>query len=136
MDVEKIEQLIRVLEGSPNEELCIQKGDYKVCIKKGSKPAVAPKPPKPSKAPAAPASPIKAEEPEGLFITAPMVGMFRLTSELAEVGSEVSKGQVVGSIESMKIKNDIVSRVSGTVAEVLVEDGMPVEYGQPLFRLE
>ena len=39
MDVEKIEELIRVLEGSPNEELCVQKGDYRVCIKKGQKPA-------------------------------------------------------------------------------------------------
>lgn len=136
MDVDKIEQLIRVLEDSPNEELCIQKGDYKVCIKKGTRPTPAPKSPKPSKATAASGASVEPAEPKGLFITAPMVGMLRLTAEQAKVGSEVSNGQAVGSIESMKIKNDIVSRVSGTVAEVLVEDGMPVEYGQPLFRLE
>ena len=65
-----------------------------------------------------------------------MVGMFHVVDGIARVGAEVSEGQVVGSIESMKLANDIVSEVAGRVREVLVEDGMPVEYGQPLYRLE
>lgn len=134
MDVEKIEELIRVLEGSPNEELCVQNGDYRVCIKKGSKPAPAPIR-KVTQAGGGPA-PAPKPEPEELFVTAPMVGMLHLVDGIAHVGAEVSKGQMVGSIESMKLANDIVSGVAGKVVEVLVEDGMPVEYGQPLFRLE
>ena len=134
MDVEKIEELIRVLEGSPNEELCVQKGDYKVCIRKGPKPA--PTPAKTSAQPVGAPVPAPKVEPEERFVTAPMVGMFHVVDGIAEVGAAVSEGQVVGSIQSMKLANDIVSHVAGIVAEVLVEDGMPVEYGQPLFRLE
>lgn len=133
MDIETIEQLICVLEGSNNEELCVQKGDYKIRIKRGQKPASAPKQPRVSaKRPAEHA----ASEPQELLINAPMVGMFHRPNDLAEVGSEIAEGQIVGSIESMKLPSDVVARVSGRVVEVLVEDGMPVEFGQPLFRLE
>lgn len=131
MDVEKIEELIRVLEGSPNEELCVQKGDYRVCIKKGTKPAPTPVK-KASQPAAAPAPP----QPKERFINAPMVGIFHVVDGIAAVGATVSEGQVVGSIESMKLANDIKSKVAGTVVEVMVEDGMPVEYGQQLFRVE
>ena len=133
MDVKKIEELIRVLEGSPNEELCVQKGDYRVCIKKGAKPA--PTPAKPSAQPGGAPVPAPITEPEERFVTAPMVGIFHVVDGIAQVGAAVSEGQVVGSIESMKLANDVVCRVVGIVAEVLVEDGMPVEYGQPLFRV-
>ncbi len=134
MDVNKIEELIRVLEGSPNEELCVQKGDYRVCIKKGTKPAPAPveKTAKPAPVPAPPTPP----QPEERFITAPMVGIFHVTEGIAAVGATVTEGQVVGSIESVKLANDIKSNVAGTVVEVMVEDGMPVEYGQQLFKVE
>ena len=134
MDVEKIEELIRVLEGSPNEELCVQKGDYRVCIKKGAKPASTPA--KTSAQPGGAPVPAAAIEPEERFVTAPMVGIFHVVDGIAQVGAAVSEGQVVGSIESMKLANDVVCRVAGIVAEVLVEDGMPVEYGQPLFRVK
>ena len=133
MDVEKIEQLIRVLEGSPNEELCVQKGDYRVCIKKAAKPT--PTPAKTSAQPGAALVPAPKAEPEERFVTAPMVGIFHVVDGIAQVGAAVSEGQVIGSIESMKLANDVVCRVAGVVAEVLVEDGMPVEYGQPLFRV-
>ena len=133
MDVDKIEQLIRVLEGSPNEELCVQKGDYRVCIKKGAKPA--PTPVRKASPPAA--APVEAPaQPKERFITAPMVGIFHVVDGIAQVGSAVTEGQVVGSIESMKLPNDIESSVAGVVVGALVEDGMPVEYGQPLFRVE
>lgn len=133
MDVKKIEELIQVLEASPTEELCVQKGDYRVCIRKGKKPPVA-QAKKPLANPSqAPTSHAAAAERN---ITAPMVGIFHVVDGIAHVGGTVSEGQVVGAIESMKLSNDIKSKVSGVVREVLVEDGMPVEYGQPLFRVE
>lgn len=133
MDFDKIEELIRVLEGSPNEELCVQKGDYRVCIKKGAKPAPTPakRPVQTGVAPAT-AAPV---QPMDVFINAPMVGIFHQVDGIAQVGAVVNEGQVVGSIESMKLGNDVISRVTGTVLEVMVEDGMPIEYGQPLFRI-
>ena len=133
MDIETIEQLICVLEESPNEELCVQKGDYKIHVKKGQRPASAAKQPKVSTK-----KPVESGvcEPRELFIKAPIVGMFHQSNGLAEVGSEIAEGQIVGSIESMKLPNNITSKVSGIVVEVLVEDGMPVEFGQPLFKLE
>lgn len=133
MDVEKIEELIRLLEGSPNEELCVQKGDYRVCIKKGAKPA-SPQTRRTAQPSAAPAV-VSQAQPKELFVKAPMVGIFHVVDGIAHVGASVSEGQVVGSIESMKLANDVVSKVAGTVLEVMVEDGMPIEYGQPLFRV-
>lgn len=134
MDIAKIEELIRVLEGSPNEELCVQKGDYRVRIKRGARPVLVPEAqsPRPASAPA-PATP---HQPKNHFITAPMVGIFHVADEAATVGAIVTEGQVVGSIESMKLANEIRSHVAGKIVEVMVEDGMPVEYGQQLFRLE
>jgi biotin carboxyl carrier protein len=134
MDVQKIEELIRVLEASPNEELCVQKGDYRVCIRKSPKRAATPA--RKAKQAAGPAAPRTEPEPKRQYITAPMVGIFHEVEGMSRVGTTVSEGQLVGSIESMKIANDIKSSVAGVVVEVLVEDGTPVEYGQPLFRLE
>ena len=71
-----------------------------------------------------------------VFITARMVGIFHSIDSVGAVGTAVKAGQVVGAIESMKLLNDAVSDHDGVIAEVLVEDGMPVEYGQRLFRLE
>lgn len=133
MDVKKIEELIRVLEDSPNEELSVQKGDYRVYIKKGKKPAGAPvKKAHPVGAPA----PVQQVRSTEHFVNAPMVGIFHVVDGIAKVGATISEGQVVGSIESMKLANDVTSTIAGTVLEVLVEDGMPIEYGQPLFRVE
>ena len=110
----------------------MQKGDYRVCIKRGPKP-----PPAAAKKPAhrTASAPAAQSEPEEHFITAPMVGIFHVVDGVARVGATISEGQVVGSIESMKLGNDIIARTSGTVLEVMVEDGMPIEYGQPLFRI-
>jgi acetyl-CoA carboxylase biotin carboxyl carrier protein len=69
------------------------------------------------------------------LVTAPMVGVFRHTDHPVGVGRSVVPGQVVGAIESMKLMNDVRAATRGVVAEVLVEDGAPVEYGQPLLAL-
>jgi acetyl-CoA carboxylase biotin carboxyl carrier protein len=76
------------------------------------------------------------EIPAGPVISAPMVGIFHLIDGIAMPGATVKKGQAVGVIESMKLMNEVVAQEDGQIAEVYVEDGMPVEYGQTLFRLE
>lgn len=134
MDVKKIEQLIEVLESSRVEELSVRKGEVCVRIRKGEK-VVAP-PSRKRSEPAPIQAPAEPQPSSGQFILAPMVGIFHAVDGIAEVGSQVSAGQVVGIIESMKLLNDVVSDVSGKVVEVMVEEGLPVEYGQPLCGIE
>ena len=74
--------------------------------------------------------------PERATIVAPMVGVFHPIYPSLAVGFEVEAGQVVGTIESMKLMNDVRSEFSGTISAVLIEPGMAVEYGHPLFDLE
>jgi len=82
------------------------------------------------------------EEEKGLFtITSPIVGTFyRSPSPEAPpfvgVGSSIKKGQVLCIIEAMKLMNEIESEVGGMVVKILVENGQPVEYGEPLFLIE
>ncbi|MFQ3549157.1 MAG: biotin/lipoyl-containing protein [Armatimonadota bacterium] len=132
MDLEKIEEIIKLLESSNTEELIVRKGDTAVSLKKMHKSI------KPKKQQVKKEIPHKEAANEETFeaITAPMVGLFHLSEDPIKVGDRISIGQVVGSIESMKLVNDVVSRSEGIVKDVLVEDGTPVEYGQHLFHLE
>ncbi len=68
-------------------------------------------------------------------VASTMVGIFHTARPAVEVGTELKAGQRVGSIESIKLMNDVVSTCTGTVAEVLIADGQPVEYGQVLYRV-
>ena len=84
-----------------------------------------------------------AQEPKGggNDVKSPMVGTFYSAPEpgakpYVSVGSRVSKGQILCIIEAMKIMNEIESEVAGVVTEVLASDAQPVEYGQPLFRID
>ena len=77
----------------------------------------------------------------GFTVEAPMVGTFyRASSPTADPyvneGDVVKEGQVVGIIEAMKLMNEIETRAAGRIAKILVENGQPVEYGQPLFLIE
>ena len=77
---------------------------------------------------------------EGKLIVSPLVGTFYAApaedaQSFVKVGDRVEEGTVVGIVEAMKLMNEIESECSGTVAEILVENGEPVEYGQPLFRI-
>lgn len=78
--------------------------------------------------------------PAGHLITAPMIGAFYHAASpgdppFVNVGDAVEVGQTVGIIEAMKIMNEITADIAGTVAEIYVQNGQPVEYGQPLLRL-
>jgi acetyl-CoA carboxylase biotin carboxyl carrier protein len=81
------------------------------------------------------------KEIEGKLVKSPLVGTFYTSpSEDAEpfvsVGDVVKKGQVLAIVEAMKLMNEIESEFDGTIVEVLVENGEPVEYGQPLFKIQ
>ncbi len=83
----------------------------------------------------------KAFQEEGTLITSPLVGVFYAApaedaDAFVQVGDTVKKGQVLAIVEAMKLMNEIESDYDGTIAEILVENGQPVEYGQPLFRLK
>jgi biotin carboxyl carrier protein len=134
MNIEVIEELIGVLESSKVEELTIRQGESGVLIRKGAKLA---KPKRPRRHDAAELSTMvqAVHRPED-HVNAPMVGIFHFSDPEIAVGTRVVPGQVVGAIESMKLLNDVTAEIPGVVVEVLVEDGMPVEFGQKLFRIE
>ena len=99
-------------------------------------------PPSPSATPAPIAAPAPAVEEVGVtYVKSPMVGTFYRSPSpdskpFTELDSKVSESTVVCIIEAMKIMNEIQAEVAGTVVEVLVESGQPVEYGQRLFKIK
>jgi acetyl-CoA carboxylase biotin carboxyl carrier protein len=154
MDLRKLKTLIDLVQQSGIAELEITEGEEKVRISRGvpggmpqGMPApgtvymTAPMPqPAPEAARAAPAEPAVAAEPEGHAIKSPMVGTFYRQSApgakaFVEVGQAVKTGETVCIIEAMKLLNEIEADHDGVIKEILVENGQPVEYGQPLFIL-
>ena len=155
MDLRKLKKLIDLVQESGIGEIEITEGEEKVRICRQA-PGVAPmmmaapgmQPMQyaagagmPAAAPAAAPAPAAPPEPKGHQLKSPMVGTFyRAPSPGAppfiEVGQQVTKGQTLCIIEAMKLLNEIESDVSGTIKAILVENGQPVEYGQPLFLIE
>lgn len=147
MDLRKLKALIDLVEKSGIAELEITEGEEKVRIAKQGGSATAPSfhmhhaSPAPQAAPAtpaAPAEPAAAAEPEGHAVKAPMVGTFYRSSSpgaqsFVEVGQTVKAGDTLCIIEAMKLMNEIEADASGVIKAILVENGQPVEYGQPLF---
>lgn len=148
MDIRKIKKLIELLEESGIEELEICEGEESVRISRGSSaqaamPYYVPQPQAiPAAAPAAeaaaPATPDNT--PSGHLVRSPMVGTFYRSPapgapSFAEVGQTVKAGDVLCIIEAMKMMNQIEADKSGTIDAILVEDGEPVEFDQPLFSI-
>lgn len=148
MDIRKVKKLIELLEQSDVSEIEIREGEESVRISRNhavSEPvrvaqavapahAAAPVPP-PVEDSAPPA------QPEGHTITSPMVGTFYRapspsSNVFVEVGQQVEVGDTLCIIEAMKMLNQIESDAAGTVAAILVENGQPVEYGEPLFIIQ
>ncbi|MEC7816589.1 MAG: acetyl-CoA carboxylase biotin carboxyl carrier protein [Pseudomonadota bacterium] len=151
MDIRKIKKLIELLEESDVEELEIQEGDDSVRIsRRREQPAgghyvshyAAPAPQAPAPAPAADPAPAESSAsapaaPSGHSVKSPMVGTFyRAPSPTAasfvEIGQKVNVGDVICIVEAMKMMNQIEADKAGTVTEILVENGQPVEFDQPL----
>jgi acetyl-CoA carboxylase biotin carboxyl carrier protein len=144
MDLRKLKKLIDLVQESGIAELEITEGEEKVKIVKGGAVSVsAPPPAVLAPVPAAEPRPAAAEpEPgqEGHVVKAPMVGTFYRSSSpdakpFVEVGQAVKEGDTICIIEAMKLMNEIEADASGVVKAILVENGQPVEYGQPLFIL-
>lgn len=144
MDLRKLKTLIDLVSDSGIAELEITEGDGKVRIVKFSQTAAVVAPAAaPASNPAAPASAAPAAEPAaavpaGHAVKAPMVGTFYRSPNpnspaFVEVGQAVKEGDPLCIIEAMKLLNEIEADKSGVVQQILVENGEPVEYGQPLF---
>ncbi|MFV0282369.1 MAG: acetyl-CoA carboxylase biotin carboxyl carrier protein [Castellaniella sp.] len=148
MDLRKLKTLIDLVADSGIAELEITEGEGKVRIVKFSQTAagapatVATVPaqvvPAPAAAPVAPAAAPAPAAPQGHQVKAPMVGTFYRSpnpnaASFVEVGQTVKEGDPLCIIEAMKLLNEIEADKSGVIKEILVENGEPVEYGQPLF---
>jgi acetyl-CoA carboxylase biotin carboxyl carrier protein len=150
MDLRKLKKLIDLVQESGIAELEITEGEEKVRISRTGAsvqtavmavPTSAPQVASAAPAPAAAAAtevPAVPAEPEGHVVKSPMVGTFYRSPSpgakaFIEVGQTVAAGDTLCIIEAMKLLNEIEADVGGTIKAVLVENGQPVEYGQPLF---
>jgi len=157
MNLKEIKELIEMLKDTDVSELEIERSGVKVRIRKGGDVTFHPSmprteyPPVALVAPAVAEPPVtapvaaekKSEPPEStqIKVTAPIVGTFYRASSpdkpsYVEVGDIVKKGQVLCIIEAMKLMNEIESETSGKIVQILIENGQPVEFGQPLFTIE
>ena len=161
MDLKDIKVIVDLMKKNAVSEFEMEEGDFKIKLKRESgKPrkgetvvvqeaapmilpaaAAAPAAVPVTTAPAAPAPAAPAPAAEGPEVKSPMIGTFYRkpspdADSFVEVGSVVEPETVVCIIEAMKVMNEIKAEVKGTIAEVLLEDGKPVEYGQALFRIE
>lgn len=139
MNIEKVKELVKLIEGSGLAEIDFKEGNNRVRLRRDSKPA--------TQAPAG-VTPQRAEpqrvqlepEPTGTIISAPMVGVFyrkasATSAAFVEIGQSVAKGDVLCIVEAMKMMNTVEATCSGVIKAIMVEDGQPVEYDQPLFNI-
>jgi len=146
IDLESIRKILRLLRNTDITEFTYEKDGERIRLKRGK--ALPQGGLRAEDAERAPAAEVRAAEslpPEaethGLFtLTSPIVGTFYRASSpdappFIDVGAEVKKGQVVCIVEAMKLMNEIESEIDGTIVRVLVENGQPVEYGEPLFLI-
>lgn len=152
MDIRKIKKLIELLEESDIGEIEIKEGEESVRISRGSShqpmmpmqyamqaPAAAPAPAAPAAAPSAEAPKAEAAT-NGHSVKSPMVGTFYRSpspgsAAFVEVGKHVKPGDVICIIEAMKMMNQIEADKAGVIEAILVEDGEPVEFDQPLVTI-
>ncbi len=145
MDIRKVKKLIELLEESNIDEIEIAEGEESIRISRNSRHAVqapiqyaAPAPaPVAIAAPAAEPAASTPEAPKGHSVKSPMVGTFYRSPSPAspsfvEIGQTVSAGDTICIVEAMKMMNQIEADKSGTITEILVENGEPVEFDQPL----
>jgi acetyl-CoA carboxylase biotin carboxyl carrier protein len=145
MDLRKLKKLIDLVQDSGIAELEITEGEEKVRITSvqpghqtvyAQAPMMAPA--IPHAAPVAVAASAEPAQPDGDVVKSPMVGTFYRTpspgaKSFVEVGQSVKAGDTLCIIEAMKLMNEIETDVAGVVKAILIENGQPVEYGEPLF---
>lgn len=151
MDLRKLKTLIDLVQQSGIAELEITEGEEKVRISRFGSPGTQMATPQPMMVPATampavelaePAAPVETPaEAEGHAVKSPMVGTFYRSSApgakaFVEVGQTVKTGETICIIEAMKLLNEIEADHDGVIKAILVENGQPVEYGQPLFVID
>ncbi len=160
MDLKQIKQIIDLMKRSELSEFAVEEEGFKLKIRRGGNglpvvsalpkgsnpPFVPPNPTRCRRFPRPPRSRSRArrprtEEPGVVFIKSPMVGTFYRSPSpeskpFVDMGAKIEENTLVCIIEAMKIMNEIQAETKGTVLEILVENGQPVEYGQRLFKLK
>ncbi len=152
MNFNEIKQLIDIVDNSDLQETIIEKGDFKIIMRRATSTAGISQPnvlptiepalqPVPQTVPSVPVVP--QDEPAWGLIESrsPIVGTFYQSSSpdsppFVAVNDTIKKGDVLCIIEAMKLMNEIEAEVSGTIVEILVENGQAVEYDQPLYRIK
>jgi acetyl-CoA carboxylase biotin carboxyl carrier protein len=148
LDLKEIKELIALMRKNDLSEFKLEQENFKITLRRGVDfPAYAPTGPQlqyqaalPQAASGAPAAESAAPREKLREITSPMVGTFYASSSpeapaYVSSGREVSEDSVVCIIEAMKVMNEIKAELSGTIVEVVAENGKPVQYGQVLFRV-
>lgn len=151
MDLDKIGKLVEMMEASSLTELSLEQGEVKVCLKRQGQTVIAETPvlhasalqTQPSQQPQQAAdTPMETTAPaaSGHSVKSPMVGTFYRapspnSQPFIEIGQSVKPGDTICIIEAMKMMNQIEADKAGTVEAILVEDGQPVEFDQPLFTI-
>ncbi|HBQ59751.1 MAG TPA: acetyl-CoA carboxylase biotin carboxyl carrier protein [Balneolaceae bacterium] len=157
MDLKLIKNILDMIAESDVNEVSLEEGDFKIKVKKQgevqqvayTQPAAAPQAPA---QPSAPAQPQQGgqpqadqsgsdDQPEGDVLKSPIVGTFYEapspdSDPFVKVGDKISKGDTICIVEAMKIMNEIEAEFGGTVQKILVDDGTPVEFDQPLFIIK
>jgi acetyl-CoA carboxylase biotin carboxyl carrier protein len=151
-DVRKIRRLVELMKEHDLTEIDLQQGEVRIQLRRGSStvpmvvgvPQAAPAPIAPVAGPPAPESAVPAAEGNGkgiVLIKSPMVGTFYAAADpesppFVKVGDHIGPETVVCIVEAMKVFNQIPAEASGRIIAMLAENGAPVEYGQPLFKVD
>ena len=159
LDLKELRELLTALNQTDISELTLKSNDFELTVRRGVQaeptmpfqpsstvvaPPIAPLPdvarPEPAGAPAPLSAPPPSNDRRFVEITSPMVGTFYRApgpdeSPFVQVGDRIRSGQTVCIIEAMKLMNELEAEVSGEVIEILVQNGDPVEFGQPLIRV-
>jgi acetyl-CoA carboxylase biotin carboxyl carrier protein len=149
MNLNEIKQLIDMVNGSDLQETIIEDGGFKITLRRYTAQAAIPAvtvhtaPPQQTvPPPSAQPQPVITEQVSGLVdVRSPIVGSFYQAASpdsppFVSINDTVKKGDVLCIIEAMKLMNEIEADISGTIVEILVENGQAVEYDQPLFRIK
>ncbi|MGF1537252.1 MAG: acetyl-CoA carboxylase biotin carboxyl carrier protein [Elainellaceae cyanobacterium] len=150
LNIAELNELLAALNQTDIEELTLKSGDFELVVRKGAAAlsahaaesvAPAPQPVEVATAPVPQSAPPLPRESDLAEVSSPMVGTFYRAPAPDEppfvsVGDRITKGQTICIIEAMKLMNELEAEVSGEVVEILVENGEPVEFDQPLMRVK
>jgi len=150
MDLEQIKQLMKTLEDSKLKKLIIKEGSFEITLEKEGDVHYAPQPvqvahshrhtPIEEHSHESSHKPARKAEAEGKYVTSPMVGTFYTSSApdqaaFVKIGDKVDPETVVCIVEAMKVMNEVKAGAVGIIAEILVDNGQPIEFGTKLFRV-